>query len=239
LKLIERGYSVKQYTNVFEDLTYRIPVHLVEKDFYKYFPFSRNNNNKLYIFINRSFDIIFSLIGLLLFLPIFFIILLINIFWNKGPTFYTQKRIGKFGKAFKIYKLRSMIINAEKNGPVFAEKNDHRITSFGKLLRKSRLDEIPQLFNVLKNEMSIIGPRPERPEFVKELNKIMPFYETRHMTKPGLTGWAQINYNYGSSFEDSLIKLQYDLYYIKNRNIFIDLNIVLKTLKTVILLKGQ
>jgi exopolysaccharide biosynthesis polyprenyl glycosylphosphotransferase len=239
LKLIERGYSVKQYTNVFEDLTYRIPVHLVEKDFYKYFPFSRNNNNKLYIFINRSFDIIFSLIGLLLFLPIFFIILLINIFWNKGPTFYTQKRIGKFGKAFKIYKLRSMIINAEKNGPVFAEKNDHRITSFGKLLRRSRLDEIPQLFNVLKNEMSIIGPRPERPEFVKELNKIMPFYETRHMTKPGLTGWAQINYNYGSSFEDSLIKLQYDLYYIKNRNIFIDLNIVLKTLKTVILLKGQ
>jgi lipopolysaccharide/colanic/teichoic acid biosynthesis glycosyltransferase len=132
-----------------------------------------------------------------------------------------------------------MIINAEKNGPAFAKKNDHRITSFGKLLRKSRLDEVPQLYNVLKNEMSIIGPRPERPEFVKELNKIMPFYETRHMTKPGLTGWAQINYNYGSSFEDSLIKLQYDLYYIKNRNIFIDLNIVLKTLKTVILLKGQ
>ena len=239
LKLIERGYSVKQYTNVFEDLTYRIPVHLVEKDFYKYFPFSRNNSNKLYIFINRSFDIIFSVIGLLLFLPIFFIILSINIFWNKGPTFYSQKRIGKFGKAFKIYKLRTMIVNAEKNGPAFAKKNDNRITSFGKLLRKSRLDEVPQLYNVLKNEMSIIGPRPERPEFVKELNKIMPFYETRHMTKPGLTGWAQINYKYGSSFEDSLIKLQYDLYYIKNRNIFIDLNIILKTLKTVILLKGQ
>jgi lipopolysaccharide/colanic/teichoic acid biosynthesis glycosyltransferase len=132
-----------------------------------------------------------------------------------------------------------MVSNAEKDGAMFAQKNDVRVTPFGKYLRQIRFDEIPQLINVLKNEMSIIGPRPERPEFVKQLNDLMPFYETRHMIKPGLTGWAQVNYNYGTTFDESLIKLQYDLYYIKNRNIFLDASILLKTLSTVIFMKGQ
>jgi lipopolysaccharide/colanic/teichoic acid biosynthesis glycosyltransferase len=132
-----------------------------------------------------------------------------------------------------------MIKNAEKNGAVFSTKNDKRITTFGKFLRKSRLDEFPQFINILKGDMAVIGPRPERPVFVREIADIMPFYETRHVIKPGLTGWAQVNYSYGATIEDSLIKLQYDLYYIKHRSIFIDINIIIKTLSTVVFYRGQ
>ena len=132
-----------------------------------------------------------------------------------------------------------MIVNAEANGAVFATTNDARITSFGKFLRKSRLDEVPQFINVLKGDMAIIGPRPERPVFVKEIADIMPFYQTRHIVKPGLTGWAQVNYAYGETLQDSLIKLQYDLYYIKHRSLFLDLNITVKTVSTILFYRGQ
>ena len=132
-----------------------------------------------------------------------------------------------------------MIVNAEKDGAAWAQKGDKRITKFGKFLRMSRIDEIPQFFNVLKGEMSVIGPRPERPVFVKELSKEIPFYETRHIVKPGLTGWAQVMGSYTSSEEGALEKLQYDLYYIKHRNLFIDLSIILKTISTVINFRGQ
>ena len=128
-----------------------------------------------------------------------------------------QERIGKNGVPFKIVKLRSMIINAEEHGVKWAQKNDARITKFGKFLRRTRLDEFPQFINVIKGDMSIIGPRPERAFFVNELSQIVPFYETRHIIKPGLTGWAQVNTRYGASVDDSLTKLQYDLYYIKHR----------------------
>ena len=121
----------------------------------------------------------------------------------------------------------------------WTQTDDHRITTFGNFLRRSRIDEIPQFINVLKGEMSIIGPRPERPYFVNELSKIIPFYETRHIIKPGLTGWAQVNYRYGSTVEDSLIKLQYDLYYIKHRSFFLDINILVKTLSTILYYRGQ
>ncbi|NRA92652.1 MAG: sugar transferase, partial [Psychroserpens sp.] len=133
----------------------------------------------------------------------------------------------------------SMIVNAEKDGAKWAQKDDVRITKFGKFLRRSRLDEIPQFYNILKGDMSIIGPRPERPFFVNELSRIIPFYETRHIIKPGLTGWAQVKTRYGSSIDDSLTKLQYDLYYIKHRSIFLDLNIVIKTLSTILYYRGQ
>ena len=132
-----------------------------------------------------------------------------------------------------------MIKNAESNGAVFTTSNDSRITAFGKFLRKTRLDEIPQFFNILKGEMGVIGPRPERPVFVREIAEVMPFYETRHVIKPGLTGWAQVNYSYGETIDDSLIKLQYDLYYIKHRNIFLDINIAVKTFGTILYMKGQ
>ena len=237
--LLENGYIIKEYTQVYENLTQRIPVQYVARDFYRYFPFSRSNQNHLYIYFTRVFDIIFSIIGLLIGLALFPIIIVGNFMGNRGKLFYTQKRVGKNGKVFKILKFRTMVKDAEKNGAVFSKKNDARITAFGKFLRKSRLDEFPQFINILKGDMAVIGPRPERPVFVSEIAEIMPFYETRHVIKPGLTGWAQVNYSYGATIDDSLIKLQYDLYYIKHRSIFIDINIIVKTLSTVVFYRGQ
>lgn len=237
--LLENGYIIKEYTQVYESITQRIPVQYVARDFYRFFPFSRSNQNHFYIYFTRVFDIIFSIIGLLIGLALFPIIIVGNFMGNRGKLFYTQKRVGKNGEVFKILKFRTMIKNAEKNGAVFSTKNDKRITAFGKFLRKSRLDEFPQFINILKGDMAVIGPRPERPVFVKEIAEIMPFYETRHVIKPGLTGWAQVNYSYGATIDDSLIKLQYDLYYIKHRSIFIDINIIVKTLSTVVFYRGQ
>ena len=181
----------------------------------------------------------FAVIGLAVGALILPFIILGNMFGNKGPLFYTQERIGRNGKPFQIIKLRTMIVNAEEDGVKWAKKNDKRITKFGMFLRRSRLDEVPQFYNVLKGDMSVIGPRPERPFFVNELARIIPFYETRHIIKPGLTGWAQVKTRYGSSIDDSLIKLQYDLYYIKHRSVFLDFNIAIKTLSTILYYRGQ
>lgn len=237
--LLERGFTIREYTQVFEEITKRVPVQFVGKDFYKYFPFSRSNQNKLYMFYHRIMDIITSVIGIGCGVILSPLVLVGNVIGNRGPLFYTQKRIGKHGKPFTIIKLRTMIENAEKEGVKWADKNDTRVTMFGRFLRNTRLDEIPQFINVLKGEMSVIGPRPERPFFVAELSKFIPFYETRHTIKPGLSGWAQVNSRYGSSIEDSLIKLQYDLFYIKHRNFFLDINIIIKTLNTMIYYRGQ
>ncbi len=239
ISLLETGLPIKEYIQVYEELTFRVPVQYVGKDFYKYFPFSRSNQNKLYLFFHRVFDLVFAILGLtisLLFLPL---VLIGNLIGNRGPLFYTQERVGKNGVPFKIYKLRSMVVNAEKDGAVWATKNDTRITKFGSFLRKSRLDEVPQFFNVLKGEMSMVGPRPERPAFVKQLSESLTFYEIRHIVKPGVTGWAQVKTDYGASMEDSLRKLQYDLYYIKHRSFFLDLNIIVKTLSTVLFYRGR
>ncbi len=239
IKLLEKGVVIREYTQVYEEITHRIPVHHVSKDFYRYFPFSRSNQNKLYLFFHRFMDVLFSIIGIVLGTLLLPIVFIGNILANRGPLFYTQERIGRNGHIFKIYKLRSMIVDAEKDGAKYASKQDSRITKFGKFLRRSRFDEIPQFFNVLKGDMSIIGPRPERPIFVKELSEKIPFYEIRHIIKPGLTGWAQVNAKYGSSDEDTLEKLQYDLYYIKHRSFFLDISIVVKTLSTIIFYRGQ
>ena len=239
IHLLENGFIIREYTQVYEAITQRIPVHYVSRDFYRYFPFSRSNQNKLYLSFVRISEIVFSLIGLaigLLFVPFIYIG---NLIGNKGSLFYSQERIGKNGSVFKIYKYRTMVQNAEVNGAVFTTINDSRITAFGKFLRKTRLDEFPQFLNILKGDMGIIGPRPERPIFVNEIAEVMPFYETRHVIKPGLTGWAQVNYSYGDSIEDSLVKLQYDLYYIKHRSIFLDIDIVIKTFSTVLFYRGQ
>ncbi len=239
ITLLEGGFSIKEYTQVYEEMTYRVPVQFVGKDFYKYFPFSRSNQNKMYQFFHRFFDIVISVLGILYGVILLPFVFLGNLIANRGPLFYFQERIGKNGNLFKIVKFRTMVTNAEKDGAVWAKKNDVRITPFGKFLRNSRLDEIPQFFNVLKGEMSLIGPRPERPYFVRELSQILPFYETRHIIKPGLTGWAQVNTRYGSSINDSLLKLQYDLYYIKHRSFFLDINIFVKTISTMIFFRGQ
>jgi len=237
--LLERGFPIKEYTQVYEEMTCRVPVQFVGKDFYKYFPFSRSNQNKFYLFFHRLFDIVLSFTGILFGILILPIILLGNLIANRGPIFYFQERVGKNGNIFNIIKFRTMIVNAETDGAVWATANDSRVTLFGKFLRRSRLDEMPQFINILKDDMSLIGPRPERPYFVKELSQVIPFFETRHIIKPGLTGWAQVKVRYGSTVEDSLLKLQYDLYYIKHRSFFLDANVIIKTLSTMVFFRGQ
>lgn len=239
LQLLESGKVIREYTQVYESKTQRIPVQHMARDFYSFFPFSRSNQNKLYLSVVRFFEIGLSIIGLAVGIILSPLILLGNVIGNKGKLFYTQRRIGKDGEVFHILKFRTMVKNAESNGAVFTTVNDSRVTAFGKFLRKTRIDEIPQFVNILKGEMAVIGPRPERPHFVKEIRGLMPFYETRHVIKPGLTGWAQVNYAYGETIDDSLIKLQYDLYYIKHRSFYLDLNITLKTITTVLFYRGQ
>jgi exopolysaccharide biosynthesis polyprenyl glycosylphosphotransferase len=239
LLLLESGTIIREYTQVYESKTQRIPVQYISRDFYRFFPFSRSNQNKLYLLVVRIFEISISLLGLSIAIFLFPLLLIGNAIGNRGKLFYTQERVGKDGAVFEILKFRTMVSNAESNGAVFATTNDARVTVFGKFLRKTRIDEFPQFVNVLKGDMAVIGPRPERPFFVKEIAELMPFYETRHVIKPGLTGWAQVNYAYGATIEDSLIKLQYDLYYIKHRSVFLDLNITFKTITTVLFYRGQ
>jgi exopolysaccharide biosynthesis polyprenyl glycosylphosphotransferase len=239
IHLLENGFTIKEYTQVYETLTQRIPVQYVARDFYRYFPFSRSNQNHLYLLFIRLADLLVGFIGIAVGLGLLPFILIGNLLANRGSLFYTQERVGKNGVVFNIVKLRTMIKNAEANGAVFTTFNDSRVTAFGKIMRKTRIDEFPQFYNIIKGEMSLIGPRPERPVFVDEIAETMPFYETRHIIKPGLTGWAQVNYSYGESVNDSLIKLQYDLYYIKHRSIFLDINICVKTLSTILFYRGQ
>lgn len=239
LHLLECGTTIREYTQVYENKTQRIPVHYMTRDFYKFFPFNRTNSNQLYLLNLKIMETLISVAGLFFGVILLPLILLGNAIGNRGKLFYTQERVGRNGKTFQILKFRTMVNNAEMEGAVFSTPNDNRVTPFGKFMRKTRIDEIPQFINILKGEMAVIGPRPERPFFVKEIAEIMPFYETRHVIKPGLTGWAQVNYSYGESIEDSLIKLQYDLYYIKHRSIFLDLNITIKTISTVLFYRGQ
>ncbi len=187
----------------------------------------------------RVLSLTISLVGLILALPLFPLIVLAILLDSKGPVFYTQPRVGKAGHVFNVVKFRTMRPDAESaNGPQWAGDNDPRITRVGRFLRSSRLDEIPQLWCVLRGDMAFIGPRPERPEFVEWLSKEIPYYGVRHMVRPGLTGWAQVKYKYGSTVADAREKLQYDLFYIKNASLGLDLLIVFQTVKTVLLRRG-
>ncbi|MBX3290108.1 MAG: TIGR03013 family PEP-CTERM/XrtA system glycosyltransferase [Acidobacteria bacterium] len=180
-----------------------------------------------------------ALIGLIVSFPIAILVALLVRFTSRGPIFYKQERVGKNGKVFRVIKFRSMRADAESDDrPVWASTEDDRTTLVGGFLRKTRLDEIPQFWNILKGEMSFVGPRPERPFFVAKLAEEIPFYEYRHLVAPGLTGWAQIKFPYGSSVEDAKQKLQYDLYYIKNQNLTLDIVIVFETVKTVLFGRG-
>jgi lipopolysaccharide/colanic/teichoic acid biosynthesis glycosyltransferase len=177
-------------------------------------------------------------VGLVVSAPLWPLVMLIIKLDSRGPVFYSQRRVGKSGRVFSVIKFRTMRQDAEAGGPQWAGLNDPRITKVGKFLRSSRLDEIPQLWCVLKGDMAFVGPRPERPEFVESLTKDIPFYGVRHMVRPGLTGWAQIRYKYGSTVQDAIEKLQYDLFYIKNASIGLDLLIMFQTVKTVLLRRG-
>lgn len=191
------------------------------------------------MFSKRAIDVGVSILGLMASLPILLLTSIAIKLESDGPVFYRQERVGQNGKSFIIYKFRSMSAKAEANiGPVWATKDDPRITAVGRLIRKLRIDEIPQMINVLKGEMSFVGPRPERPFFVQTLRKRIPYYSLRHSVKPGITGWAQISYPYGDSEEDAVEKLQYDLYYMKNMSILFDLQILFESLKVVLLGRG-
>ncbi len=189
--------------------------------------------------IKRSFDILVSIALLALSLPVLLIAMLAILLESGRPIFYRQERVGQGGAPFMILKLRSMRQDAEKDGkPRWAGTNDSRVTLVGRILRRSRIDELPQLINVLRGDMSFVGPRPERPYFVAQLLEDIPYYDVRHSLKPGVTGWSQVRYNYGASVEDALAKLQYDLYYVKNHSLFLDLLILVDTVHVVLLGKG-
>jgi exopolysaccharide biosynthesis polyprenyl glycosylphosphotransferase len=187
----------------------------------------------------RLFDITASLLLIALTFPLIVLGALAVKLESRGPAFYRQRRVGLYGQGFDIIKLRSMRQDAEVAGKaVWAEKDDPRITRVGRFIRKVRIDELPQCWSVLKGEMSFVGPRPERPQFVEDLEQQIPYYAERHMVKPGITGWAQINYPYGASIDDSRQKLEYDLYYAKNYSPFLDLLILLQTIRVVIFPDG-
>ncbi|MEM7531807.1 MAG: sugar transferase [Chloroflexota bacterium] len=183
----------------------------------------------LYNSIYRLIEVILCSLGCVLLVLLIPCIWLLNRFFAPGPLFYQQQRVGQHGKPFTIFKFRSMVVDAESNGPVWAKNKDARVTPIGHFLRRAHIDELPQLWNILCGEMSLIGPRPERPEFVCQLVKEVPDYDLRHMVRPGLTGWAQVNYGYGSSVDDATIKLDYDLQYVQNRSWRMDMAILCRT----------
>ncbi|MCJ7600733.1 MAG: TIGR03013 family PEP-CTERM/XrtA system glycosyltransferase, partial [Desulfobulbaceae bacterium] len=231
-----QGVTIENGVTFYEGLTGKILVEKVNPSWLIYssgFKIGRWSR-----FAKRFLDIAVSFIGLVLSLPVTLISALIIKLESTGPIFYKQERMGEKGKVFKVVKFRSMRIDAEKDGPVWAMKNDTRMTRYGSFIRMARIDEIPQMWNVLKGEMSFVGPRPERPVFVEQLTKTIPYYALRHIVKPGITGWAQICYPYGASEEDALRKLEYDLYYIKNLSLQMDMWIIFQTIRTVVFQKG-
>ena len=194
----------------------------------------------VYEFFKRGIDVAVAGLGLILSIPVIPMISILIKLDSDGPIFFRQQRIGKLGRPFEAIKFRSMIVGAEKNGEAqWAQKNDSRVTRIGRILRKTRLDEIPQFLNVVRGEMSLVGPRPERPEFVRDLQRDIPFYNERHLVRPGLSGWAQINFQYGASTRDAFKKLQFDLFYIKNRSLLLDFGIVLKTINIILRALGR
>jgi exopolysaccharide biosynthesis polyprenyl glycosylphosphotransferase len=229
MNCLEHSVEVLPMAVVYEQLTGRVPVEHVGESWFVSMPVQHRTASAFYRFSKRVVDVFLSLLGIILLTPIFPLIALAIYIDSPGPTFYTQERVGKAGRRFKAWKFRSMTNDAEKNGAQWATKNDPRVTRVGKILRKTHLDEFPQFWNILKGDMSAVGPRPERPEWIEKLEKTIPFYRTRLMVKPGMAGWGLVKQGYGASEEDALVKLQYDLYYIKHQSIFLDFVILLKT----------
>ena len=235
---MQSGVSFDHLTDVYEQYTGKIAVENLRPSWLIFA--SGFRKTQLLLAAKRTFDIVGAAVGLVLAVPVMVVVALAVRLSSPGAVFYAQERVGLSGRIFRIHKFRSMRADAEAaTGPVWsAGANDTRITAVGRFLRMTRLDELPQLWNVLRGDMSIVGPRPERPEFVSQLTEEIPFYGQRHVVKPGLTGWAQIRYTYGATVEDAIEKLQYDLYYIKNLSIALDVVIVIETLKIVILRRG-
>lgn len=222
------------FPSFYEKIVQKVPVSAINQIWF--LENMSQRQRRFYEFSKRFFDFFAGLTLFFASLPLWPIIALIIKLESPGPVFYKQIRTGQGGKPFKVIKFRSMVRDAEKDGPKMAQKNDPRVTKLGRFLRKTRLDELPQLWSVVKGEMSFVGPRAERPEFHEELKRQIPFYQERYLIKPGLSGWAQIKYGYSSSIEDNFEKIQYDLFYVKNRSLIFDFGIILKTIN--IILKG-
>jgi sugar transferase (PEP-CTERM system associated) len=238
LRIKTTGVHVNEISTFLERETGRVDLQSVNPS-WLIFSDGFSSGRMLSSMFKRLFDISASLVLLVLAAPVILIGAIVVKLDSKGPAFYRQRRVGIYGQGFDIIKLRSMRIDAEVAGQaVWAEKDDPRITRVGRTIRKLRIDELPQCWSVLKGEMSFVGPRPERPQFVDDLEQQLPYYAERHMVKPGITGWAQINYPYGASIEDARQKLEYDLYYAKNYSPFLDLLILLQTIRVVLFPEG-
>jgi len=234
---LDSGVTFDHLATVYEEYTGKIAVENLRPS---WLIFSEGfRKTRILLATKRAIDILASFVGFVLTMPVMILVAIAVRCTSKGPIFYHQRRVGLHGHVFTVHKFRTMKVDAEQHtGPMWSTANDDRITPVGGFLRRTRLDELPQLWNVLIGEMSLVGPRPERPEFVSQLTTSIPFYGQRHVLKPWLTGWAQVRYTYGASVEDAIEKLQYDLYYIKNLSWALDLVIMLETMKTVILRRG-
>jgi exopolysaccharide biosynthesis polyprenyl glycosylphosphotransferase len=239
LQCREMGRRVVTMATVYERLTGRVAIDYVGRDLYMVLPMDDSAIERAYKIIKRLIDVVSALVGLVIIGIAVIPIAIANRLTSPGPLLYKQRRVGQGGKIFEVYKFRSMRPDAERGtGAVWAHKGDDRITPAGRILRRSRIDELPQFINVLKGDMSLIGPRPERPEFVNALSLMIPFYRARHAVKPGITGWAQVKFGYGSTHEDSRIKLEHDLYYVKHASPLLDAMIALQTPLIMLLGKG-
>jgi exopolysaccharide biosynthesis polyprenyl glycosylphosphotransferase len=236
----ERGVRLEPMTSVYERLTGKVSVDHAGRNLHVVLPLSESPVQRVFQAGKRLADLVVASAGLLTVALLAPWVAAANALWSPGPTFYRQERVGKGGVRFWVTKFRSMGQDAEASGAaVWACEDDARVTPVGRILRRARVDELPQVWNVLRGEMSLIGPRPERPEFVAELVRQVPFYQARHAVRPGITGWAQVRYGYGSSVQDALVKLQYDLYYIKHQSLYLELSILVKTLAEMLRFRGR
>jgi sugar transferase (PEP-CTERM system associated) len=234
---LQSGVAFDHLTSVYEEYTGKIALENLRPSWLIFS--SGFSKTRALLAAKRTFDVVASAVGLVVFLPVMGLVALLVRLTSPGTVLYHQERVGLNGRIFRIHKFRTMAQDAEAGtGAVWSSANDPRITPLGRFLRRMRLDELPQLWNSLRGDMSIVGPRPERPEFVATLTNDIPFYGQRHVVKPGLTGWAQVRYTYGASVEDAIEKLQYDLYYIKNLSLTLDLVTVIETIKIVVLRRG-
>ncbi len=235
----ERGVTIMPMPLLYEHITGQVPVEHVNDNWALVLPLEGSPLLSPYAISKRLIEVMLSLVGMIPFLLLLPLIALAIRLDSPGGVFYSQERVGLNGRIFRVYKFRTMRQDAEaKTGAVFSVRGDPRVTRLGRFMRKVRLDELPQLYNILRGDMSLIGPRPERPEHVARLTEKIPFYRTRNVIRPGLTGWAQVRYEYGSTDEDALIKLQYDLYYIRHQSLLLDLNILIRTVGRVLKMSG-
>jgi exopolysaccharide biosynthesis polyprenyl glycosylphosphotransferase len=234
----ESGVHITMMQAVYERLTGKVPVEHAGYNFHLVLSTERDPN-RLFSALKRVADVGIGLLGSLVVCILLPVVVLAIKIESPGPVLYRQDRVGQGGRVFRLYKFRTMVPHAEPYGPQWAQEDDSRVTRVGRVLRRLHLDELPQALNLLRGEMSFMGPRPERPEFVGELDGVIPFYRARHAMRPGITGWAQVNYRYGRSVEDALVKLQYDLYYLKHCSMILDAVILVRTLGRVLTLRRQ